>query len=154
MNIDLLKTRIMAAEAELAQKKVDLTKLELAQTKGAASDWEIEHLKLSVRIAELSLKAAIIENEQNQRRYNQALSQLRRMRLVAPIGGHVEKVVVEPGEAVKTLGPVIQLVKIDPLWIDVPVPLVQAKELVLEQKVNQYQQQYQAPQLMGHGIPQ
>lgn len=127
------KTRIMAAEAELAQKRVDLMKLELAKTRGAASDWEIEHLRLGVRIAELSLKAAIIEKEQNQRRYIQALRQLGRMRLVAPIGGHVEKVVVEPGEAVKTLGPVIQLVKIDPLWVDVPVPLGQVKKLALEQ---------------------
>lgn len=127
------KTRIMAAEAELAQKRVDLMKLELAKTRGAASDWEIEHLRLGVRIAELSLMAAKIEKEQNQRRYIQALRQLGRMRLVAPIGGHVEKVVVEPGEAVKTLGPVIQLVKIDPLWVDVPVPLGQVKKLTLEQ---------------------
>lgn len=127
------KTRIMAAEAELAQKKVDLMKLELAKTRGAASDWEIEHLRLGVRIAELSLKAAKIEKEQNHRRYKQALRQLGRMRLVAPIGGHVEKVVVEPGEAVKTLGPVIQLVKIDPLWVDVPVPLGRVKKLALEQ---------------------
>lgn len=128
-------TRILAAEAELAQKKVDLMKLELAQTKGAASDWEIEHLRLSVRIAELTLKAAVIEKEQNQRRYNQAVSQLKRMRLIAPIGGHVEKVLVEPGEAVKTLGPVIQLINIDPLWIDVPVPLSLAKNMTLDDKV-------------------
>ena len=129
------KTRIMAAEAELAQKKVDLEKVKLAMRQGAASDWEIEHLRLSVRIAELSLKAAILEHEQNQRRYAQAVSQLARMRLIAPIAGHVEKVIVETGEAVKTLGAVIQLVNIDPLWIDVPVPLSLAKNLALAQEV-------------------
>ena len=129
------KTKILSAEAELAQKKLDLKKVELAKAKGAASDWEIEHLILSVRIAELSLKAAILEQEQYQQRYAQALSQLERMRLVSPIAGRVEKVTVETGEAVNTLGPLIQVVKIDPLWIDVPVPLAQAKKLVLGQEV-------------------
>jgi RND family efflux transporter MFP subunit len=124
-------TRIKAAEAELAQKVVDLEKLELAKSKGAASDWEIEHLRLGVRIAELSVKAAILEKEQYGRRYSQAVKQLERMRLVSPIAGLVEKVVVKPGEAAKTLGPVIELVKIDPLWIDVPVPLAQAKQLAV-----------------------
>jgi RND family efflux transporter MFP subunit len=129
------RTQIMAAEAELAQKKVDLEKLELAKSKGAASDWEIEHMRLGVRIAELSLKAATLEHQQYQRRYAQAVSQLERMRLVSPIEGRVEKLVVKPGEAAKTLGPVIQLVKVDPLWIDVPVPLTQAKQLALGQNV-------------------
>jgi len=77
------KTRILSAEAELAQKKLDLKKVELAKAKGAASDWEIEHLMVNVRIAELTLKAAILEQEQYQHRYAQAVSQLERMRLVS-----------------------------------------------------------------------
>ena len=89
------RTRIMAADAELAQKKVDLNKVKMAKAKGAASDWEVEHLRLGVRIAELSLNAAILEHEQNRRRYAQAVSQLERMRLLAPIAGRVEKVIVE-----------------------------------------------------------
>jgi RND family efflux transporter MFP subunit len=129
------KTRILSAEAELAQKKLDLSKVEAAKAKGAASDWEIEHLKLSVRIAEFALKAAVLEQEQYQHRYAQALSQLERMRLVSPVAGRVEKVSVEAGEAVNALGAVIQLVRIDPLWIDVPVPLPQAKKLSVGQIV-------------------
>jgi RND family efflux transporter MFP subunit len=129
------KTRILSAEAELAQKKLDLKKVELAKAKGAASDWEIEHLMVNVRIAELTLKAAILEQEQYQHRYALSLSQLERMRLVSPIAGRVEKVAVEPGEGVNALGPVVKLVKIDPLWIDVPVPLAPAKKLVVGQTV-------------------
>jgi len=129
------RNRILSANAELAQKKVDLEKLNAARNKGAASDWEIEHMGLSVRIAELSLAAAKIEREQYQRRYAQALSQLQRMRLVSPSAGRVEKVFVETGEAVEKLGPVIHLVKIDPLWLDVPVPLIYAAPLALEESV-------------------
>jgi HlyD family secretion protein len=129
------KTKILSAEAELAQKKLDLKNVEMAKTKGAASDWEVEHLILGVRIAELALKAAIFEHEQYQQRYAQALSQLERMRLVSPIAGRVEKVTAETGEAVNTQGPLIQVVKIDPLWMDVPVPLAQAKKMALGQTV-------------------
>ncbi len=129
------KTRILAAEAELAQKKADLRKLELARSKGAASDWEVEHVKLNARIAELSLQTAILEKGQYQHRYNQSLSQLQRMRLVAPIDGVVENVSVEKGESVGALGPVIRLVKNDWLWIDVPVPSAQAIDLAVRQNV-------------------
>lgn len=129
------RTRILAAEAELAQKKVDLRKLELAQSKGAASDWEVEHLILNARIAELSLKTAILEQEQYRRRYHHSLSQLERMRLVAPIAGIVENVSVEAGESVGALGPVIRLVKNDSLWIDMPVPSAQATDLTVGQNV-------------------
>lgn len=129
------QTRILSAKAELAQKQVDLKKLEAASAKGAASAWEVEHMRLSVKMAELSLRAAAIEQEQNRREYEKAMSQLERMRLVAPVAGRVEKVAVEAGEAVEKLGPVVQLVKIDPLWIDVPVPLAQAEEMAPEQPV-------------------
>ena len=112
-----------------------MRKVELAQSKGAASDWEVEHLTLNVRIAELSLKTAIIEHEQYRRRYEQSLSQLDRMRIVAPIGGVVERISVDVGESVGALGPVIRLVRNDPLWIDVPVPSAEAVELTVGQNV-------------------
>jgi RND family efflux transporter MFP subunit len=129
------RTKIHAAEAELAQKKVDLRKVELAKSKGAASAWEVEHLRLSVRIAELSLKSAVLEQEQYRRRYDHAQSQLARMHLVAPIAGLVEDVSIEAGESIGTLGPVIRLVQNDPLRIDVPVPMAQAGDLAVGQDV-------------------
>jgi len=128
------KTRILSARAELAQKRVDLEKLDAARKKGAVSDWEVAHMKLSVRIAKLSLQAATIEHEQFQRQYSQAIQQLERMRIVSPIPGRVEKVSVEAGEGVEKLGPVIQLVRTDPLWLDVPVPLPQVKRLAMGQQ--------------------
>jgi RND family efflux transporter MFP subunit len=129
------RTKIHAAQAELAQKQVDLKKLEQAKAKGAASVWEVEHLYLNVRIAELSLQSAVLEQQQYRQRYDHASSQLLRMRLDAPIAGLVEEVSVEVGESIGTLGPVIRIVQNDPLWIDVPVPLVQARDLTLGQDV-------------------
>ncbi len=128
------RTKILAAQAELAQKRVDLKKVEMARAKGAASDWEVEHLKLNVRIASLALKTSQIERAQYQRRYDHAMSQLERMRLVAPIEGLVEDVSVEVGESIGTLGPVLRVVQNDPLWIDVPVPMAQASQLAVGQE--------------------
>lgn len=123
------KTRILSAKAELAQKMVDLEKFDAARQKGAVSEWEVAHMKLSVRMAKLALQAATIEHEQFQRQYSQAVQRLARMRIVSPIPGRVEKVFAEVGEGVEKLGPVVELVKTDPLWLDVPVPLPQARHL-------------------------
>ena len=127
------RTKVQAAKAELAQKQVDHKKLAQAKAKGAASNWEVDHLYLNVRIAELSLQSAVLEREQYRRRYDHARSQLERMRLAAPIAGLVEEVSVEVGESIGTLGPVVRIVQNDPLWIDVPVPLTQARDLKLGQ---------------------
>jgi RND family efflux transporter MFP subunit len=129
------RTKILAAKAELAQKKVDLKKVEMARAKGAASDWEVDHLTLNVRIAALSLQSAVLEQAQYRRRYEHAQSQLERMRLKAPLDGLIEDVSVEAGESIGTLGPVVRLVQNDPLWIDVPVPMTKAGELQVGQDV-------------------
>ncbi|MDJ0829098.1 MAG: efflux RND transporter periplasmic adaptor subunit [Desulfobacterales bacterium] len=128
-------TKIHAAQAELAQKRVDLKKVQKALTKGAASEWEVEHLNLNVRIGELALKSALLEQKQYRQRYAHAKSQLVRMRLVAPVAGLVEEVNVEVGESIGTLGPVVRIVQNDPLWIDVPAPVHQAMDFAIGQAV-------------------
>lgn len=122
-------TQIQAAEASLAQKKVDLKKLETAAAKNAATELEVEYAKLNVTIAGLSLQLAIFEHEQAKRKYEEAKLQIDNMSLKSPIGGSVEKIDVETGESVNALASVVRVVQIDPLWIDVPVPLVQARSL-------------------------
>lgn len=129
------RTKIYAAKAELAQKVADLKKLKRAKAKGAASAWEVDHSMLDVRIAELALKSAMVEQEQYQHRYEHAKSQLKRMRLQAPIAGRVEEVSVEVGESIGPLGEVVRLVQNDPLWIDMPVPTSQVSNLSIGQLV-------------------
>lgn len=98
----LVMQQYNAAEAGLlAQKRVDLKRLELAKQRGATTDLEVEHAQLEVKIAEIR-----VDN----------------MRLLSPIDGFVEKVGVEVGESVQALADTIRIVRIDPLWIDVHVP--------------------------------
>jgi membrane fusion protein (multidrug efflux system) len=127
-------TQIQASEASLAQKKVDLQKLEKAAAQNAATELEVEHSKLSVKMAELSLQLASFEHEQAQRKYDEVKVQVEKMRLTSPIDGRIEKIHVEAGESINALTDVVRVVQIDPLWIDVPVPLIQAMDLTTGQK--------------------
>jgi RND family efflux transporter MFP subunit len=127
-------TQILASDASLAQKRVDLEKIQKAAARNAATELEVEHAKLDVTMAELSLKLAKFEHEQAKRKYNEVKVQVEKMRLVSPIDGRIEKIHVEAGESINALTDVVRVVQIDPLWIDVPVPLIQAMDLATEKK--------------------
>jgi len=128
-------TQIALVEAELAQKREDLKKLQWAKKEGAATDWEIEHSALNVQTSELSLGLTKFEHEQDLLRRDELKARLDRLRLFSPITGRVEEVAIEPGETAEGLAPLIRVVKVDPLWIDVPVPLAKARELKRQQAV-------------------
>jgi len=104
----LIQQDTEAVEASLAQKKVDLTRLEWAASQGVATDLEVEHARLDVKVAQI-----IIDH----------------MCLRSPITGTINKIEVEVGEAVQGLADVVRVVKTDSLWIDVPVPLAKGRTL-------------------------
>ncbi len=123
--------RIDASKAQLEQKKADYEKMQIAFRKKVASKLEVEHARLDVTIAELSLKLQEFEHAQSRRKYEEAMLQLDRMTIRSPIAGKVERVHVEVGESVDALQDVIRVVNIDPLWIEVPVPLGRARKLAV-----------------------
>jgi RND family efflux transporter MFP subunit len=122
-------TKIRAGEASLAQRKVDLQRLEMAAERKAATPLEVEHARLDVKIAELSLELAKFERDQAGRKCEEQKARIASMKLRSPIEGQVEKVDVEAGESVNALAQNVQVVQIDPLWIDVPVPVADATGL-------------------------
>ena len=122
-------TQIRASEASLAQKRVDLAKLEKAAVQNAATQLEVEHARLDVTIAELSLELARFEHEQAGRKYDEQRAHVDRMQLRSPIDGRIEQIDVEVGESVNALADAARVVQTDPLWIDAPVPLATAIEL-------------------------
>lgn len=124
-------TRVEASQAQLDQKLLDLKKYDQGDKNGIviATKMEIEHAKLDVIIARLSLKLAKFTQAQDKRKYEEADVRLSRMTLVSPIDGTVEDLAVEQGESVAELEEVLRVVKIDPLWINVAVPMAQARTL-------------------------
>jgi RND family efflux transporter MFP subunit len=122
-------TQVAAAQASLEQRTVDLKKLEWAAERGAATELEVEHARLEVKIADLSLKLARFEHEQNGRRYREAKVRVENMRLKSPVAGRVETVAVEVGESVNVMEEAVRVVRIDPLWIDAHVQLSAARSV-------------------------
>lgn len=121
--------RVRAAEAQWAQKKVDAAKWEEVFSKGGATGFERDRARLEATIAELSLELAKFECQQNVRKYQEAKVQVDRMRLRSPLAGQVEELFVSAGESVDALAKVVRVVKTDPLWVDVPVPLDEGRRL-------------------------
>lgn len=124
-------TRLRAAAADLAQKRADLKKLQLARDFGATTDMEIEHAILAVTTAELQVRMEEFQQLQHQQNRDVLQARLDRMRIVSSVSGGVEEIKIEAGESVEALAPVIRVVQNDPLWVDVPVPLADARELKL-----------------------
>ena len=122
-------TQIEARKATLDQKRIDLKRFERAAERGSATDLEVDHARLDVLIAELSLRVARFQHEQDIRKYNEAKLRVANLGLKSPIAGRVERVHVETGESVRPLAEVVRVVRTNPLWIDVQVPLAKAKIL-------------------------
>ena len=118
--------RIKAADAQTAQKREDLKKIEGAASQGAATPWEVEHARLEVLISELSADLARFTQKQDRLKYEEAVAQVARMKLTSPVAGTVELVLVEEGEPADPQTKAFRLVKTDVLWADVPVPMAEA----------------------------
>lgn len=123
--------RIKASEEQVLQKTEDHKKLKWAGEQGAATQWEIEHARLEVTIGELSVDLAKFNQTQDKLKYDEAEVQVKRMRLISPISGKVEQLLLHRGESAEALAKVVRVVKIDILWADAPVPLALARTLRL-----------------------
>jgi multidrug efflux pump subunit AcrA (membrane-fusion protein) len=124
---------IQLAEVDLTQKKKNLESLKGAQVKGATSQWEVDHAALAVDTAFLTLKVREFEHSQDVLKLESVLEMIDRLTLKSPVNAIVEDILVERGETVQAMIPVIRLVEIDPLIIDLPVPVEQAVGLQIGQ---------------------
>ena len=129
--------RIQAAVAKLDQSKVALEKMEHAAKVEAATMLELRQSQVEAKIAELSLQLERFDHEQAMRKYLEMKGQVDRMQLICPIDGKIEVINVREGETVVDAAKaVIRVVKVDPLWVDVPVPIQFAAALECGQKMN------------------
>jgi len=132
------ETRIQAAQAQLDQKTVEVRRLKEAKETAL----RIEKAEVEARIAALSLQLARLQHAQDRRRCDEAKVRLTRMQLHSPIDGRVAELrrrpgeqahALKPGESADALQPVLRVIKINPLWINAPVPLKQARTLAVGQ---------------------
>ena len=124
--------RIRYYAAVVDQKKNEYGKLLEAYEKKAVSKWDVERARLEVTSATLQQELAQFEHDQDGLKYRQRQAEVAQMRMASPIDGKVEKISLHPGEAANQNQDVIRIVKVDPLWIEVPVPLKIARGLKKE----------------------
>lgn len=120
---------INLAKIDLEQKRKDLQKIKNVQKKGAITQWEVDHASLAVDTARLTMKIREFEHGQDVLKLESINESIKRLTLTSPLDGSVEEIKIETGESVQALVPVIRIVAKDPLIIDLPVPIDQAKKL-------------------------
>jgi multidrug efflux system membrane fusion protein len=120
---------LQLAEVELSQRLKNLENLQKARAKGATSNWEVDQAMLAVDTARLTLKVREFDRKQDQLKLESLMELLQRLTLTSPSAGIIEDVLVQPGETVQAMVPVARLVKIDPLVVDLPVPVDRAVQL-------------------------
>ena len=121
--------RVKAAEAQQAQKALELRRVKTLHEKRAATDTELEQAILDHKINGYAVDLAVFELAQAGLQYKEMNRQIKRMKIIAPCDGVVEELKVEKGESLEQAQDVVRLVKIDPLWVDIPVPLKIANTL-------------------------
>lgn len=117
------QAEVMAAAAELKQKRQDLIKLEQAFNKGAATKIELEHAHLDVEISEYRLESARHEKEIAALKKEEVTAELLEYQLVSPISGLVERLELEVGETAKSSEDAVRVVALDPLRVESDVPV-------------------------------
>lgn len=127
--------KIQAAQKTLDSKKVELANIRKADN--GASELERERAALDVEIAQLQLQNAQTERKLDTLKVQQLERTIDRMRIRSEIDGKIEEIMVKSGESADALTKVVRVVSIDPLWLDVAMPMTSAR--LLEKRIAQGQ---------------
>ncbi|MBL1217433.1 MAG: HlyD family efflux transporter periplasmic adaptor subunit [Planctomycetes bacterium] len=117
------ETGVLTAERRLELAEFDLDNVLETERADAAAPREVERAKAERALAELNLQSAILDRKTNQLVYERDLAFSDHYRITSKISGIVARIDVQEGESVEELQPAISLVAIDPLWMDVAVPI-------------------------------
>lgn len=127
-----LELPVLRAQEQLANAKTELEEMRNAFDQGAATTQQLNRAQVAVNIAELDVKLAEANQEQERLQMNRARARADRLRLVAPFSGYVASITVDVGDVIRETTPVIRVVQLDPLRIDVHTPVALVEQLNIE----------------------
>jgi RND family efflux transporter MFP subunit len=119
------------ARAELELSRTELGRVREAFEKGGMGDLEVKRRELEVRVAEIRLARAEQDREEARLALAQAEAALERTVVRAPAAGVVERTLVDVGETVDRLVPVVRVVGVDPVRVEASVPLRAAQGIAV-----------------------
>jgi RND family efflux transporter MFP subunit len=119
---------VVQIEAEKAirdQKLVDQKKYEQY-----GSEFEKENAILEVKIEEAKIKVAELQHDQAIAKYKQSSVLVEKYKVMAPISGLIADEFLKAGESAEGGNTkLVRIVQLDPLWVEVPVPMTVARKL-------------------------
>ena len=122
-----VKKKTLATQIE--QANLDMQRYTAAHARNAATTMEMQHATLKYSLSQLAAEEERFRVEQLRRSKAELVAQRDRMRLVAPCDGIVNDVTVECGMAVDKNTPALTLVAINPMLVELNLPIEQALKL-------------------------
>ena len=116
-------------ETQKEQARLDMERYQSALQENAATLMEFQHSKLMYNLSVLALEEEQFRINQLKLNRKELLSQRDSMYLYAPISGYVEEIYVEKGMAVDRNIPAIRFVSIDPMMVELTLPVAIAVAL-------------------------
>ena len=133
--IEIWKFRAQSnVEIDQAKASLELAEIEESRTrelvaKQAAVPFELKKAELTTAVQKLAVEKAVREQDEAKRQLQIYEARHANYTLRAPMDGVVEQILVDVGEVVENLQPMVELVVTDPLRVDVPVPLEETMKL-------------------------
>ncbi len=121
--------KIQTLEAKVAQAKLDMLRYEGAYKSRAATLMELQHARLGHELSVLALKEERFRLRQLALSLKELQAQRDKMYLYAPRDGFVEGILVEQGMAVDRNVTAVHYVSIDPLLVELTLPIEQAMQI-------------------------
>ncbi|MBL8745599.1 MAG: efflux RND transporter periplasmic adaptor subunit [Phycisphaerae bacterium] len=118
---------IDAAEAQWRLAENEAKRLEEAMASAGAAPFEVERARLEARRSFLAYELFKQRQTETQIQLSQSRLLHEKFEMRAPMAGTIERVIVEPGEMVEEVRPVLRLVVTDPLRIEAPTPMSLAR---------------------------
>lgn len=122
---------IRAAEVNEKLKAYELKRMRELTSKNAASEHELQEAQFAAELTKVQTEAAHFQQKLRVQEFRRDEVALAQRRVVAPFDGFVWKTLKEAHEAADALEPIAEVVKVDPLWVDLNVPAEHFGRIIL-----------------------
>ncbi len=117
------ETSVRSSEVQADFRARERERLEALRDNRSVSESAFEQAKIEHDLARLALEAAELESEIAGAEYDRVQAQLARRTIKSPLDGVVVEVVMSPGEYVHEQSTLMHLAAVDPLYVEVYVPV-------------------------------
>jgi membrane fusion protein (multidrug efflux system) len=117
------ETGIDAAKAQNEFRRKEAERLEDLRRTNAIPERDYVTAVVESRLAEIAVETAVMEHDIAKLEYEQARSRLERRSIRSPVDGVVVDVTMFPGEYVHEQATVMTIAEIDPLYVEVFIPV-------------------------------